>query len=223
MKKYEKTNSKKLTLGIIYLLFFLIWTILVSTIDRKPLGPNESIVGFATLNQAIHNLTGVHMNLYKLTDFLSIIPFAIIFIFGCVGIIQWVRRKSIRNVDTNILLLGTFYIVVLGLFFLFEVIPVNYRPVLINNVLEPSYPSSTTLLVLCTIPSTLLQCRIYRVKRCTYKIAKIVLTTYALFMVSSRMVAGVHWITDIIGGVLLSIGLITLLRGITYKSNYSEN
>ena len=63
------------------------------------------------------------------------------------------------NVDFSILILGGFYIVVAGLFLFFEICVVNYRPVLIEGILEASYPSSTTLLVLCVMPTAMMQLR----------------------------------------------------------------
>ena len=35
---------------------------------------------------------------------------------------------------------------------------------------------------------------------------------FALLMVVARLLSGVHWLTDIVGGVLLSTGLVTLYK-----------
>lgn len=48
----------------------------VSLIDVRAIGPNGSTVGFAALNGRIHDLTGVHMTLYILTDWLGLVPVA---------------------------------------------------------------------------------------------------------------------------------------------------
>ena len=86
------------------------------------------------------------MSLYYLTDWLGIVPIAIVLCFAALGAMQLIKRKSIFAVDRSILLLGGFYLSVIAVFLFFEVAVVNYRPLLIENVLEASYPSSTTML-----------------------------------------------------------------------------
>ena len=141
-------NSKELYVSISFILAFVLWTFAVSLVDVKAIGPQNSSVGFATVNGYIHNLFGVHMTLYVITDWLSLVPAVFIAGFGLLGFVQLIKRKSIAKVDHSILVLGGFYIVVMAIYILFEFMVINYRPVLINGVLEASYPSSTTMLVL---------------------------------------------------------------------------
>jgi len=185
--------------GILFILLFIIWTYLIQVIDVQAIGPNESKVGFATLNQWFHNLTGVSMFIYELTDYLSIIPFLVCIYFGFVGLFQLIQRKSIFKVDHDLIILGFYYIIVILIYLLFEIIPINYRPILIQGVLEVSYPSSTTLLVLSVMPTF-----IHKSKNRFIKISTIFFT---LFMIVGRLISGVHWLTDIIGALLLSVGL----------------
>lgn len=198
---------KKQRIAIVWLAAFILWTVLVRFIDVQPIGPEGSMVGFATINAAFHELTGVHLSLYTVTDWLSVIPLGIAAGYGVVGLIQWIRRRSIRKVDRTLLILGCFYGAVMAAFALFEVLVINYRPILIEGVLEPSYPSSTTLLVMCMIPTAVMQCK--------RKWLSTLLTFFAIFMVTARLLSGVHWITDIIGGALLSAGLVTLYDSVT--------
>ena len=187
---------------------FVLWTVLVRVVDVQAIGPEGSSVGFATLNGRFHELTGVHLSLYDATDLLSVIPLGIIAGFGLLGLIQWIRRKSFLKVDPDILALGGFYVVVLAVFFLFEVLAVNYRPVLIEGVLEASYPSSTTLLVLCVMPTAATQLW-GRIKGVILRRAAVwAIGVFTVFMVLARLVSGVHWLTDIVGGILLSGGLV---------------
>lgn len=193
---------------------FVLWTALVSRVDVQSAGPMDSAVGFAAINQEIHRLLGVHLEIYKLTDWLSLIPLLIVMGFGALGLVQWIRRRDIRKVDPDILLLGGFYAVTLLAFAFFELVPVNYRPVLIDGQLEPSYPSSTTMLVLCVIPTAVTQIH-SRIKHPGWKNAiSCILNTFAVFMVLGRLISGVHWVTDIIGGILLSRGLTMLYRAL---------
>ena len=204
-----KKEGKKLAVAALCLLAaFVLWTVAVCVIDVQPIGPEDSAVGFASINGAFHALTGVHMGIYDLTDLLSVIPLGCVAAFGLLGLVQLIRRKDLRKVDGDILVLGGFYIVVLAFFCLFEVLDINYRPVLIEGVLEASYPSSTTMLALCVLPSVMLQLgkrmKDGAAKRCVL----VLLFSFTAFMVIGRLISGVHWLTDIIGGVLLSAGLV---------------
>lgn len=198
---------------------FLLWTIAVSVIDVQAIGPNGSSVGFAALNKYFHNLTGENMTLYNITDVIGIIPFLFVFGFMILGLVQLIHRKSLLKVDRSILVLGGFYVVVLVFYVLFEKVVINYRPVLIDGNLEVSYPSSTTMLALCVIPTAIMQLNT-RIKNTNLrKIVAYVLVALAVFMVVCRLISGVHWLTDIIGGILLSAGLVTLYSAVVRHFN----
>ena len=154
MKRNEKT---RLRAGIGFLIAFLLWTALIRCVDVQAAGPNGTKVGFAAFNLWFHKLTGVHMTVYTITDWLGLVPIAVCLGFGMVGLLQLLRRRSLLRVDPDIILLGLYYLLVILAYLAFEMIPINYRPVLINGVLEASYPSSTTLLVLSVMPTLKLQ------------------------------------------------------------------
>ena len=206
----KKENQKSFYIGIGFLVTFAIWTVLLCFVDIKAIGPQNSVVGFATLNSFVHNLTGVHMFLYTLTDWVSIVPFCFVAGFALLGVIQWIKRKSLLKVDSSIIALGVFYIVVISIFILFENVIINFRPVLIEGILEASYPSSTTMLVMCIMPTAIIQLN-DRIKNSTLKTCvSVVITLFTGFMVIGRLFSGVHWFTDIIGGALLSTGLVMI-------------
>ena len=140
----EKKNSRLFWVGVGLLAAFVLWTVLVCFVDVRAIGPRQSSVGFATLNGYIHNLTGVNMSLYVITDWLGLVPIGVAFGFAVLGLVQWIKRKSLLKVDRSILALGGFYIVVMAVYILFEIVVINYRPTLIDGYLEASYPSSTT-------------------------------------------------------------------------------
>lgn len=211
----KRDIQKKLCISAGMLTAFALWTAAVRLIDVQPIGPQQSSIGFASLNRFVHDLTGVHMSLYVVTDWLGLVPVAVGMGFALLGLLQWIRRRSIRKVDSSLLALGGFYIAVLAAYVLFEKFVVNYRPVLIDGFLEASYPSSTTLLVLCAMPTATMQlsARIRRpaLRRCI----RFAIAAFIAFMVVGRLVSGVHWLTDIIGGILLSAGLVSLYDGIS--------
>lgn len=199
--------KKTMYLSIGLIMTFVVWTILVLLVDVAAIGPLGSMVGFSFVNGYFNALTGVHMELYVLTDWLGLVPITVMFGFAMLGLFQWVNRKNIFKVDYNILLLGVFYLVLLGCYFLFEEVVINYRPTLINGYLEVSYPSSTTLLTLCVMPTAAMQLK-WRIQNAMFRRCVVtVIVLFTVFMILGRLLSGVHWLSDIIGGGLLGAGL----------------
>ena len=211
----KKENQRNFFIATCMLLAFLLWTVAIQFVDVDAIGPQESSVGFATINQFVHNLTGVHMSLYTITDWLGLMPLVFVMGFALLGLIQWVKRKHLLKVDYNILILGGFYIVVMAVYVLFEMLVVNYRPVLIGGILEASYPSSTTMLVMCVMPTAIMQFNARIKNNVLKRFVASAIIAFVVFMVIGRIVSGVHWITDIIGGALLSAGLVLMYRSVT--------
>lgn len=209
----KKIRKKMFFMGAGFLGAFVLWTVLVSYVDVRAIGPNGSSVGFATLNGYVHDRTGVNMFLYTITDWLGLVPIGVAFGFAVLGLVQWVGRKSLFKVDRSILALGGFYIIVLAMYIFFEMVVINYRPVLIDGYLEVSYPSSTTMLVMCVMPTAMMQLHA-RIKSDVFRRCVLIsIAAFTAFMVIGRLASGVHWLTDIIGGALVSAGLV-----ITYAS-----
>ncbi len=192
------------------LVLFAVLTVMLMYVDISPIGPEGSSVGLSAINAAMADLLGVHLLLYIVTDWLSVAAILIALGFAVLGLVQLIRRKSLKRVDPSILVLGGFYLLVIGAYTFFEYHVVNYRPVLIQNVLEASYPSSTTMLVLCIIPTAIMQFnRLIQASRLRTAVntASII---FAAVIVVGRLVSGVHWLTDILGSVLLSSALVML-------------
>ena len=217
VSKVRTEKQKDIHTAVGLIAAFALWTAAVRFADVQPIGPNGSAVGLAAINGFFHSFTGVHMTLYLLTDWFSLVPVGFAVGFAFLGLGQWVKRKHLRNVDRSILVLGGFYIAVLAAYCFFEAVPVNYRPVLINGALEASYPSSTTMLVLCVMPTAIAQLHTrigsLRLRKCAAYAAN----TFMVLMVVGRLLSGVHWFTDIIGGILLSAGLVKMYQAIAYS------
>ena len=200
-------DKKLFSVGLILIAVFVFWTILILTVDVQPVGVNGTVVGFATLNCSFHNMTGVNMTIYHITDWLGLVPLFCCMIYGAVGFVQLLQRKSLLKVDIDILLLGVYYVIVIFGYLIFEMIPINYRSILIDGRMEVSYPSSTTLLVLSVMPTVIFQVD----RRIKNRVVRRIITPstilFSLFMLIGRTIAGVHWLTDIIGSVFLSAGL----------------
>ena len=186
----------------------IIYTLLVKYIDVQAIGPNDSLVGFATINNFMFNLTGVNMLWYDITDWWGFVPLFIAFIYAIIGFIQMIKRRSILKVDKEILGLGVYYIIVIGLYIFFETYVINYRPILMDGILEASYPSSHTLLSVCICGSSLSINKYLFKNKNFFKAENIISILSILVIVIGRFISGVHWFTDIIGAILISIALL---------------
>ena len=208
--KMKKESKKLLCFGAGVLALFALWTVALCFVDVRAIGPRGSSVGFSHLNGLVHNIFGVHWWLYIVTDWLGLVPIAVALGFAVLGLVQWIKRKLIWKVDSSILILGGFYLLVIGAYILFEFVVINRRPVVIDGYLEVSYPSSTTMLVMTVIPTAVMQLK-SRIRNSTFrKCVSWGLWAFTAFMVIGRLVSGVHWFSDIIGGVLLSAGLVLI-------------
>ena len=202
-------NKKKRNFFIstILILLTVVFTILVKVVDVKQIGVNETSIGFATVNQFVFKTTGVNMIWYHITDWLGLVPIFMAIVYSLIGLIQLIKRKSLFKVDKEIIILGLFYIVVISLYIFFEKVIVNYRPILMNGFLEASYPSSHTLMTICLCGSSI----IVNKKLFNNKITKLMnMLSLVIVMITviGRLLSGVHWFTDIIGGIFISIALL---------------
>ena len=206
----KKENKHTFFITVLLCISSVIFTLLTKLADVQPIGPQKSEIGFAAVNGFIHNLFGVNMIWYHITDWLGLIPVFTTFVFFAVGVAQLIRRKSLFKVDKSIIILGIFYILVIAVYLFFESYIINYRPVLMNGRLEASYPSSHTLMTICLMSVCIDQCsRLIRSKKINTAV-KII--SYAIIAVTiiGRLISGVHWFTDIIGGILISLTLVSL-------------
>ena len=206
----KKRNCMSFALSTGLFILFILYTAALRLVDVKPIGPQNSLVGFARLNKSLHDFLGVNMQLYTITDWLGLAAVLVALGFAVLGAIQLIKRKSLLRVDHSILALGGFYLLVGLVYLFFEYNIINYRPVLINGILEASYPSSTTMLVMCIMPTAMLQFRQRlqnsRVRACV----QVLCGAFTAFMVMARLASGVHWFTDVLGGALLSAALVML-------------
>ena len=210
MKEMTEQRRDRVT-GTVLIAAFALWTALVQIVDVRPVGQNGTDIGFATFNTWFHGLTGVHMGIYTATDWLGLVPVAVCLGFGALGAMQLVRRRSLLAVDPDLLLLGVHYVAVAAAYLVFEAFPINYRPIPIDGVMEASYPSSTTLLVLGVMPTLAYQA-VRRMKSSLAKGAVAFVAAFSALMVAGRLVSGVHWATDIVGSILLAAGLFAMYR-----------
>ena len=216
-------KKRAIFIGLFSVLIFLIWTIIVCTVDRQAIGlivdGQPSYVGLATMNQAYKNAVAANFKLYSATDWGSIPAVLIGVVFFGVGLHQWITRKSIKDVDLNIIFLGVFYVLLLVIYLLFLFIPINYRPYPVDGgKAELSYPSSTTLLAIGFLSTGILNNYIYIKKKWLAHLVSGVELAYMVFLIVGRLVSGVHWLSDVIGALILGAALFFIYFGV-YKFN----
>lgn len=204
------------------LLFISIFfTFLVKTMDVAPVGVNNSEIGFSTLNKFMFDTIGTNDAWYTITDILGLIALLGAATYAVIGVLQLIKRKSLFKVDKEIVLLGVFFFITIIVYVLFEKLAINYRPVLVEGILEASYPSSHTLLIICLCGSIVIvnKCLF---KQDIFKYINIFLIGILCITVVGRLLSGVHWFTDIIGGILIASTLLMTFYSTVSLFNYNE-
>ena len=208
----KSSNKSSLIKFAILFALFICFTILIKVINVDSIGPNGSEVGFSNINKSFHDLLPYNEMFYNISKYLGYLSFGIIALYGIAGLVQLFKRKSLFKVDKELLILGGFYIIVLCVYVLFEKVVINYRPVLEKGALEASYPSSHTILSVCVCLSSIMVCsRIFKNKDFV-KYFNICTGLLMVGIVVTRLLSGVHWLTDIIGGILISLALCMLFN-----------
>ena len=204
MKKKWLINS------IVLLIISIIYTLAIKFIDVAAIAADDSKVGFASINIFFFNLIGKHLLWYKITKYLGIIPILMALCYGLIGLSQLIKGKSLKKVNKKIIALGIFYIVFVILYVFFEKVAINYRPIFIDGKVEASYPSTHTLLAICICGSSLLVSK-YIFKKNFLKIINIFTWILMLIIVIGRIISGVHWFSDILGGIIISLFMLSSL------------
>lgn len=204
-------HSRIITAGI-GLLLTVILIALVRLVDVAPIGADGTSIGLSHLNQFVFDLFGVNMLWYNITDWLGVAAVLTGFVFAVTGLVQLIKRRSLLKVDREILALGGLYIVVIGLYLFFENVIVNYRPIIMpdNTRPEASFPSSHTMLVCVIMGSAAMLINRYIRNKPLNRILRAVCYVIIGVTVVGRLIAGVHWFTDILGGILISVTLLSL-------------
>lgn len=208
---------KKFSISFVLFVCFIMFTAALKFVDVQPVGPMDSEVGFATVNVFVHNLFGQNKVYDRISDFLAVLSLFAACSFAIIGAYQFLQKKSILKVDSSIILLGVTYVFVILIYVLFEKLVINFRPVLEKGVLEASYPSSHTMMILIILGTarTTME-RIIHNER-VLKGLRIVLAVLMVLAVAFRIMSGVHWFTDILGALFISAAVIQLYNSL-YRS-----
>lgn len=210
----KKKDNKKLTKEtlispIVLTLLSIIYILIVKNLDVKAIGPKSSKVGLASINLFFRKLIGYNEIIYKITEVLGIIALLIVGVYGLIGLIQLIKGKSLKKVDSKIISLGILYVLVGFVYVLFEKLVINYRPILEDGKLEASFPSSHTMMAICICISAIIVNKSLIKNKKYLKITNIALVVLMILIVLGRLISGVHWFSDIVGGIIISITLLS--------------
>ena len=206
-------HRRLLTSGV-GLLLTVILIALIRFVDVAPIGAQGTSIGLSHLNQFGFDVFGVNMLWYNITDWLGIAAVLTAFLFAIIGLVQLIKRRSLLKVDREILALGVLYLVVIGLYIIFETVIINYRPIIMpdNTRPEASFPSSHTMLVCVIMGSAAMLINRYIKNKTLCRALRAMCFVIIIVTVVGRSIAGVHWFTDIFGGVLISVTLLSLYK-----------
>ena len=211
--------KKRIFAAGLFAVLFLILLLLVRTVDVAAIGPAGTEIGLSHLNAAAHAMTGVRFGLYDVTQYLGYLAILTGLGFACAGLVQLIRRKRLKAVDRELLALGALYVALGCLYVLFEKAVVNYRPVLMPGADAPeaSFPSSHTMLAAVIFGAAAMLLPRYVKDRTARAVLTALCVALAAATVLLRFASGVHWLTDICAGVLLSGALLSLFAAALWK------
>jgi undecaprenyl-diphosphatase len=139
------------------------------------------------------------------------------------GIYQLIKRKSLLSVDKYILMIGIFFVILLFFWLLFDkLVVINNRPIFVEGKTEPSFPSTHTLLVVFIYLSAYTVIRNLTNNKMYQNIVLCLAITISLIVSISRVLAGMHYITDVLGGILLGLTLFFLSFGLSFDNKKIE-
>lgn len=210
--------------AVICTILFAVLIVLVKTVDVQQIGPEGTSIGFAGINKTMNEATGLNMTLYKITEVLGLLALAVAGCFALLGLVQLIKRKSFAKVDPEIYALAGLYVVVLMLYVIFEKVIINYRPVIMPDEehVEASFPSSHTMLGFVIMGSTFIVIDKYIKNESICKSIRIVSILILIAIVLGRLFSGVHWLTDILGGVLISSALLFIFSAVIGALNKNK-
>jgi len=207
MKKYFNLYF---VLGLSFLFIFIL-TIILLNFDKAVIATNGYEVGMSHVN----NLVKYEYKSWadKISDVLFYLTFIVPLLAVALGIYQLVKEKSLKKVDLVIIIFGVFLILAIIVWLLFDhAIKINIRP---THEIKGSFPSTHVFLTTFFV----LTCHGYLCYKYDNKLIKylslIIAIVIIIIMTIFRVIAGVHYITDVFGGVVIGITFYYLTFGIS--------
>ena len=216
---------KKLTYLLIPSLFlavFVVWTALVKVIDVQYVGA-AGFLGFYHLNTQINDFVqNQNTHLFKtLTDVLMFAALSTLVPFAVVGLVQLIKRKDLKKVDSTIYIILAGYVAMVVIYFVFEIVKINYSPLSTAEELKASYPSSHVMIYSVMMGVAVLGLLHYAKMHDDLKLLINIFYMFSTLGVAVlRLLSGQHYFTDIIGALLISY---TILFAVNSLYRYFKN
>jgi undecaprenyl-diphosphatase len=204
------TKNTSYTKPLILLAVTIVYSLLATFVDRSAIGPGGTSVGFSTINGAFAGRFGYNPAMDLVSDLMMYLSFIVVMSFAAMGILRLIREKSIPKVGKVLIGLGVLYVLVAVIYVAFGKIPINYRPIIMpdETELETSFPSTHTLVIGTVMGSAMVAWERLLSNVKLVKILKILAIVVMVVGIGARMLAGVHWLSDIAAGILFSLTLI---------------
>ena len=204
-------------LSIAFFAAFVLWTILVKTVDVGEYY-NGTKLGFYHLNYKFGDLVtefGKYEFMRTVSDILLYVSFGYVGILVVIGVIQIIKYKSFKKINPIFFFLAGAYVLVVILYGFFELVHVNYAPDSLAENLKASYPSTHVFVGGCFyLLNSYVLLKFLWVKDDLFKtlihLSTVILTC---LLVLTRLLAVKHWLTDIIGSVILMLAVYFLFIG----------
>ncbi len=205
-------KKKWFKISVCLLIVAVIYTVLVKYVDVKAIGPGDTKVGFAIMNKWFKDLIGYNKLFYTVSKYAGVIPFGFCAYYGLMGLIELIKKKSFKKVNYRYYILACFYAIFVALYFFFEKVIINYRPIVVDGVIEASYPSTHTLLAICLCGTSLIVSKLLIKNNTLRMLADIAAWLLMVVIVFARLISGVHWLSDIIGGIIISLTYLSFFK-----------
>lgn len=207
-----RVNRDSMIKGCIFFALFCILTCALKTMDVEAIGPEGSKVGFAALNGLFRDMFPYDKgsSFRNISNVLVLGGFGVVLFLGFWALLQMIKKRTVFKIERFFWVSGFLYILMFGIYLFFDnVIVVNTRPVLIDGILSPSYPSSHVLAGFVCYFSGAIVARKYN--RFTLsgllKLAGVLVCVF-------RCICGIHWFTDIVGSIMISLSLLNFYEAL---------
>lgn len=207
-------RKKSLIQFVAVTLIAVVFTVLVKIVDVGFVSSTGSLVGFSSVNIPFSQKFGFNPIFYKVSEVLGYLVFLVIAVFAFIGFYQLIKRKSLMKVDKDLYALAITYVFTFALYIFFDkVLVINLRPIIMagESIAEPSFPSSHTLLAVSVLGTAMSECG--KIRKKSFRVSLVIVLAILMgATVLSRLFSGVHWVTDIIAGILWGEVMMTLYQ-----------
>ena len=207
-------RKKSLIQFVAVTLIAVVFTVLVKIVDVGFVSSTGSLVGFSSVNIPFSQKFGFNPIFYKVSEVLGYLIFLVIAVFAFIGCYQLIKRKSLMKVDKDLYALAITYVFTFALYIFFDkFLVINLRPIIMagESIAEPSFPSSHTLLAVSVLGTAISECG--KIRKKSFRVSLVIVLAILMgATVLSRLFSGVHWVTDIIAGILWGEVMMTLYQ-----------